>query len=328
MIRRIGAVLFAIVLAAWSETPVSAQVKLAYKYSAGTSARSTVTMKVHQVLTIAGMDIETTVDNTVVASESVGTKNADGTLAVTETVEAIKSVMALPGGVEVRYDSAEPDAKIDNPTFAFLGDVYKLLVGSSHTLILDDLGKVKFVQGTEPALGKLAGLEPKASALIKKQLQAESIQQKFEQTQTSLPEAGVKPGETWERIEDIDLGGDQIFTFKKRYEYLGPVTEGGKTLDKIDVKALEVTYKMDPNADSPLEHVRSDLRIDSSEGTVLLDRALGRAVKSSGKTVIKGDMTFKAGAMELPSKLDLTFDTATATEPAAKPSQGPVPPGS
>ncbi len=328
MIRRIGAVLFAIVLAAGSAPPVSAQVKLAYTYSEGTSARTTVTMKVHQILTIAGMEIESTVDNTVVTSESVGARNADGTLPVTQTVESLKSAMELPGGIEFQYDSAEPDAKIDNPQLAFLGDVYKLLVGSSHTLILDDKGKVKFVEGTEKALGKLAGLDPKASALIKKQLQAESIQRKFEQTHTSLPEAAVKPGETWERTEETELGGDQLFTFKKRYEYLGPVTEGGKTLDKIDVKALEVTYKMDPNADSPLEHVRSDLKIDSSEGTILFDRAQGRAVKSTGKTRIKGDMTFKAGGTELPSKLDLTFDTSTSTEPAAKPSQGPVPPGS
>jgi hypothetical protein len=318
MIRAIVAVSFAIVLAVGSATPASAQVKLAYKYSEGTSARSTIAMKVHQILTIAGMEIETTVDNTIVSSESVGTRNADGTLGVTAKVDAIKSVMELPGGIEVRFDSAEPDAKIENPTFAFLSDVYKLLVGSSHTLILDDRGKLKFVEGTEKALSKLEGLDPKAAGIIKKQLQSESIQRKFEQTQTSLPEAAVQVGETWERIEDAELGAGQTMTFKKRYEYLGPVEDGGKTLDKIGVKDLEVTYKMDPDAESPLEHVRSDLKIDSSDGTILFDRALGKAVKSSGKTRIKGDITFKAGATELPSTLDLTFDTSTTSEPAAK----------
>jgi hypothetical protein len=328
MVYRIVTASFALVLAVGPASPVCAEVKLAYKHSEGTSLRSTVTMKVHQILTLAGMEIESTVDNTVVTSESVGARNADGTLPVTESVESLRAAMDLPGGIAVRFDSAEPDVKIDNPQVAFLGDIFKLLVGSSHTLILDDQGKVKFVQGTEMTLGKLEGLDPKVSGVVKKTLQSESIQRKFEQTQSSLPETAVKPGDSWERVEDAELGAGQTLTFKKRYEYVGPVEEGGKTLDKIDVKALEVTYKMDPDADSPLEHLGSDLKIDSSHGTILFDRDHGRAVKSSGTTRIKGNMTFKVNNMELPSKLDLTFENSTATELATKPSQALAPPGS
>ena len=226
------------------------------------------------------MDIETTAESTILTAESVGKKHDDGTLPITRKIESIKATLDLPGGIEVRYDSAEPDAKIDNPQLAFLGDVYKLLLGSSHTFVLDETGKVKFVEGTEKDLGKLEGLDPKVSALLKKQLQSETLQRRFEQIHASLPETGVKPGDTWERIEDAELGGGQTLTFKKRYEYLGPVEEGGKTLDKIDVKALEVTYNMDADAESPLEHIKSDLKIDSSEGTLLFDlRLLGHTVE-------------------------------------------------
>src|SRR5437764_303894 len=45
--------------------PAQAQVKLAYKYPEGSSARYKTTSKTHQILTIAGMDVETEANETI-----------------------------------------------------------------------------------------------------------------------------------------------------------------------------------------------------------------------------------------------------------------------
>ena len=105
---------------------------------------------------------------------------------------------------------------------------------------------------------------------------------------------------------------------KTRYEYVGTVEEGGRTLDKIASKILSVSYMMEPNPTSPAEVTKSDLTIASSKGTLLFDRELGRTVRDTSEVRMTGDMTIKIGPMELPTKLDLTIATETALKPAAK----------
>jgi hypothetical protein len=316
MIPRIALLTFAFVMG--MAVSAKAQVKLEYKFPEGTSNRLKSSTKVEQTLTIAGMDIETKAVSTVVVSYSIDKRKPDGTIPVNQKMESLKSEIELPGGNKINVDSADPDAKIENPQLAFLGDMYKILVGASYTFILDDHGKVKFVEGTEKVLAKLDGLDPKVAALVKGQLQTETLQRSFDQSHGNLPDMPVRQGETWERTEVSELGAGQSLTFKKQYEYLGTVEEGGRTLDKIGVKATAVTYAMDPAAESPAKVEKSDLKIESSDGTILFDRAAGEAVKSNGKTRIKGDMTLKIGEMELPSKLDLTLESSTAVEPPSK----------
>ncbi len=315
MIRRTALLSFAMVVG--MAVPATAQVKLEYKFPEGTSDRVKATTKMQQILTIAGMNIETGADSTVVTSSSVGTRKPDGTLPVTQKIEAIKTDIEIQGA-KISVDSADPDAKIDNPAFAFLPDVYKILVGATYTFMLDDKGKVKLVEGADKVLAKIEGLDPKVVALVKAQLQSETLQRAFDQSHGNLPDMPVRQGETWERTEVSELGAGQSLTFKKLYEYLGTVEEGGKTLDKIGVKATSVIYAMDAGAESPAKVEKSDLKIESSDGTILFDRAAGDTVKTNEKTRIKGDMTIKVGEMELPTKLDLTFESSSALQPPAK----------
>ncbi len=299
-------------------SPASAQVKLEYKFPEGTRASYRTTSKTHQVLTIAGMNIETESESSAVTSHTVGKRNADGTLPVGEKIESLKIQMDLPGGISINFDSANPDAKIEVPQLAFLGEALKALVGLSYTVVLDEHNRVKFVEGTEKVMSKLDGFDPQAANFIKGRLKADSIKRSFEMDHANLPDILVRRGEPWERTEVMDIEGGQSLTFKKRYEYLGTVEQGGRTLDKIGVKELEVSYAMDPDADSPLKPLKSDLKVDSSDGTLLFDREAGSVVERKGKTRITGDITFTANGQELPSQLDLTIDSATVQEAPSK----------
>src|SRR5947199_7920691 len=99
MTRR--AFLPAVVLLAFLAQSARAQVKLEYKFLEATKSSHKTTSKVHQVLSIMGMDVETEAEESVVTSTSVGKRNADGTLPVAQKIESLKSQLSLPGGINV-----------------------------------------------------------------------------------------------------------------------------------------------------------------------------------------------------------------------------------
>lgn len=302
-----------------SAVPVAhAQVKLEYKFPEGTKSTYKSTTKTHQILSIMGMDIETEAEESVVTSSAIGKRNADGTLPIAQKIESIRSQLSLPGGINVTFDTADPNAKIDNPQVAFLGDVFKALVGVAYTIVLDAKDKPKFVEGTETFDNKLDALDPKAASVLRGRLSAEKIKKAYEQEIGNLPDVLARQGEPWEATEIIDLGFDQSLTLRKRFEYMGTVEKEGKTFDKINVRSLEVVYAMDPKSASPLKVTKSDLKVDSSDGTILFDREAGDKVESTLVTRIKGNMTLESAGKELPTTLDLTLDISGRREPSKK----------
>jgi len=300
----------------WSRT-AQAQVKLEYKFPEGKKLTYKTDSKIHQILTIMGMEIPTDVEETVLSSRTFGKKRADSTLPVEEKVESLRTEMTLPGGINLNYDSKKPDAKIDNPQLAFLGDVFKLASEIGYTVVLDAQSKVKAIEGTEKLLEKADKLDEMGKEAIRSRLESDKLKTQFEQEHHNLPDVLARPGEPWERTETIDTGG-QTFIFHKKYEYAGTEKKGDKTLDKITSKVLDVKYNQDPNSKSPLKVSKSDLKVESSDGTLLFDREEGRVVESRGKTRIKGSMTFAAGGQELPGQLDLNMQTNVQLQPESK----------
>jgi len=316
MTRR--AFLPALALLAFLAPQARAQVKLEYKFPEGTKSSFRSNSKVHQVLSIMGMDIESKAEESVVTSTTIGKRNADGTLPVAQKVESIHSELSLPGGNNVTFDSDNPDAKIENAQLAFLGDVYRALVGIGYTVVLDDKNKPKFVEGTEAFIAKIDALEGPAALLLRGRLSAEKIKRDFDQEHSNLPDVLARKGEPWEQTQTSEIGGGQTLTFRKRYEYQGPVTVDGKSVEKVGVRAVSVKYEMDPNSESPLKVTKSDLKIESSEGSFLFDRENGRIVDTKEVIRIKGDLTISAGGKDLPSTLDLTFDVSGQRDPKSK----------
>jgi hypothetical protein len=309
MLRRFA--LTSAVLLAGLTTAAQAQVKLEYKHIEGTTSKVKTASKTHQILSIAGMDIETNSEETVVSSSAVGKRRPDGTLPIEVKIEDLKAQLSLPGGLSLDFDSANPPAKKDDSPIGFVLDIFKAVAGSAYTVTLDKQDKVMGVEGLQKVLDKANDLDPKAAAALKGRLDVERIKDAYEQEHGNLPPILVREGETWERKEVSDIGGGQTLTFQKRYEYQGTVEKDGATLDKIGVKALAVKYDMDANADSPAKVDKSDLHVESSDGTILFDRKLGTVVERKGSTRIKGDMTLTVNGMELPSKLDLSLETGS-----------------
>ncbi len=320
-IRRGGAGLLGVVGAGFVAMVFSqaaqAQVKLEYKYPEGQKLTYKTTTKMQQVMTIMGQEIPTDIDSTTVDSQAVGKRRDDSTLPVVHKPESMRLKLTAPG-IDIAYDSSDPNAKIENAQVDFLNDVFKLAGEAVYTIVLDGQNKFKAIEGTEKVMEKAEKLDERAKAAIRSELHPDKLKRNFEQSTRNLPDVLTRPGDTWDRNENIDIGGGQTLTFRKKYEYAGPEKKGDKALEKITSKAIEVKYNMDADTPSPLKVTKSDLKIESSGETMLFDREAGCVVESQGKTQIKGSMTFSINGMEIPGELDLTIDVKIEKQPAAK----------
>jgi len=281
----------------------AAQVQLKWAFPAGETWTSTSRVKTDQTLSIAGMDIITGSDQTTKVTTKVGQRAADGTLLLSQTIDAMKVTVSLPGGVELEFDSADPDAAPPGTQFDGLLDIYRAISKSSWTETLSADNRVIAVEGRDSVLDKL---DETLRETISDRLQSDYLAQQANNELDKLPRDPVSPGDRWQRSNTVRLEGDQQLKFTTEFEYQGVVMEDGKPFDRINSKTLTVEYTVGPN--SPLKLKASDLKIAGSDGYMLYDRERGQVVYSQGKARITGTITFLAGDQELPGELDLTLD--------------------
>ena len=302
----------------WAQT-AQAQVKLEYKFPEGKALRYKTSTKTTQTLTLAGQNIDTESSQTLTVSSKVGKRRDDSSVPVEQKIESLKVELSLPGGISVNFDTSDPNAKIENEQLAFLGEVFKLTSEIQYTVVLDNQNKVKAIEGSEKLLEKAEKLSPPARNAIRSRIEADTLKKSFEQELRHLPDILTRPGESWERTEVLDVGSGQTLTFQRKYEYVGTEKIGDKTLDKITGKTTKVELKQDPAAEADLKLVKSDVKVESADATILFDREAGHVVSSRGKVRIKGDdMTFSYKGMEIPGAVDLTIESIIDIDPAVK----------
>jgi hypothetical protein len=296
-----------------------AQVKLQFKFPENAEATYVDSVHVDQTLTINGMDVPTKSDQSSRTRQAAGAKRPDGSVPVTYTVEAAKLQLEAPG-VSLTVDSddkGEPPAG-ELPQLKVVRDIFRALVGASYTIVFDKDGKVAAVEGAEKAIPKADDLAPEAAAALRERFAAERLKSEAVEQFGIFPDVLLRQGEPWDRSETMDLGGGQTLTFQKQYEYQGTVEKGGRTLDKIGVKASEVSYRMEPNPNNPVSVENSALKMESSDGTILFDRQAGQVVESNLKLHIVGELTLVIMGNNLPSQLDLTLESTSALQEGAK----------
>jgi hypothetical protein len=205
------------------------------------------------------------------------------------------------------FDSSDPDKKADNAVLEPVLEVLRIAAKSKTTTLIDKNNKIKSVEFSDNPAEKVGDD-------YKSQFDPEKRKKAAENELGVLTDKPVKPGDSWTHTSETDIGGGQMLTLETRYEYVGTEEKGGRKLDKITLKTTGVAYAMDPNSKSPLKIKSSDLKVSSSEGTILFDRQTGAIFESSSKLRIEGDMKTEINAMELPAKLDLTIENKTTAQ--------------
>ncbi len=291
-----------------SET-AQAQVKLEYKFVEGKKLTYKTTLKRSQNLSFMGMEIRNHEQKTIIESFTIGNRRADSTIPIERKVESLRAEISLPGEDEMTYDTTDPKATINAPGFAFLGDILKLNAEAGYTVVLDGNNKVKAIEGTDALQEKIGKLDPRTQDLVRGEFEAETFKKIAEQRLQYLPDVLARQGEPWERTEILALGEGRRFILRKKYEYRGTEKREDKTFDKITWKVLEVKLSMDPNSKLPLKTTKSDLKVESSDGTILFDRNEGQIASSKEKLRCKGDQTLSAQGTDVPSVVELSIET-------------------
>ncbi|MGP0062816.1 MAG: DUF6263 family protein [Isosphaeraceae bacterium] len=298
--------------------PAPAPVKLEYKFPEEKTLKYRTTWNPSQTLNLAGQEIQSNERKTVVWTQTNGKRRGDSTMPVEVKVESLRTTLRVQGGIDLSFDSSKTGGKIDEPDFAPLGEIYRLESQVAYTVVLDGQGKVKAIEGTEKLREKAAKFDSIAQEQVRGLIEAGRLKARFEQEHHNLPDAPVKPGESWERTEVVDYGGPTLH-FRKKYEYNGTEKRGGKTLDKIAVKVLEVTCPpADPKTPSPLKATKGALKVESSEGTIFFDREAGCLVESRERTKVKGNMTFSGEGTDTSTPVEFTLQSSTQLQAPAK----------
>ncbi len=276
-----------------------AQATLELKYPERTKSSTQTESVVNQTLTLAGNDILTKANTFTTSTSHIGTRAADGTLAIVEKVESLQSELDL-NGTKLQFDSANPDKKADLPQLEPLLDLYRAVVKFPMTRTLE--AKTNKLKSVTLPVGEFEKLGEAA----KDRFSPEKLKKATEQALVFLPDGPVKVGDKWERATEADLGGGQLMSFRTTYEYLGTVEQDGAKLDKIEGKAFEVSFAIVGNP--MLQVTKSDLKIKESATTHLFDRERGHLVSKNAKVRIDGPITLVIGGMELEGKVDLTIE--------------------
>jgi hypothetical protein len=211
----------------------SADVVLKRKFADGATFKKRETVKVKQSLILSGNDLGTESNTELVNRNTYGQRTADGNLAVTTKVESIKSDLKLPGGVAVQFDSDKPDAKSENPAAQIVIEALRKGAGAVITFHLDRQDRVQSVEGVPEG-----GL----------QRDPEEIKDELQRSIDLFPEKPLQPGDTWEKEVKQDLGQGQVFTFQRKFEYVGQVAQLPTVKDSkqlIAVVALGETLEVD-----------------------------------------------------------------------------------
>jgi Family of unknown function (DUF6263) len=296
------------------------EVKLEARFPEGQTLRYQIRTTMNQLVKNLGMEMPSNLNRTVVRSEAIGKRRADSTLPIAVKVESLRERQRLPGGRDINYDSKEGDAKIGHPDLDFFKDLYKVDAQVAYTVVLDGQAKVKAIEGTDALRARVDRVDPRAADLLRSRLAADALKEEFEQTHAlgALPDGPVKPGASWERTEAIDRGAGLELVLRKKYDYAGTEKRGDKALDKITAKVLDVQYRQDPDSSAPLKLTKGELKVNSSEGTILFDREAGRVVEARERVELTGNLTFSAQGQEQRIGFDLTMRTEVQLQTGAR----------
>ncbi|MBC7852616.1 MAG: hypothetical protein IAF94_04195 [Pirellulaceae bacterium] len=278
------------------------QVTLVRKYNEGESFTSKNTVKTDQKLTIAGQDGGTTSSTVVEVKISTGKKDTDGKLDLKVDTNILSSEIGLPGGVKIKFDGKNPDAKDDtagNPIAELVRDRIKSNAKMSMTIILGKDSTVVDVQGIKPG----------------SEINPEDIKSEFVEQLKVFPNKPLKKGDTWEHETKLNLGQGQLLTLKRKYTYEGETSKSTvnatRKVHKITAVDSAVTYS---SKDGPFKVTKSELKVDESKNTMLFDLAAGREIESSSMIRVSGKIGLSVNNMELDGDLDLTMSSNEVEE--------------
>lgn len=315
MLRWLAALSVAVLAGGFLQSPNAlAQEAVTLKYApplqAGATQEAEIEVKSDQILTIAGMPLETHANTFLTSQEKIVGPSSAGGWKFEGSFSLVQSDLEFPGGLKVSFNSNNPEQTGTDGPLGIFAEALKATAGAKWVAETDaehQITKIEYID------------DPFANVddMLKGNTSPESLKKRRTMELQRYPSDPVKPGDKWTLSEESDLGGGQTLTLEKEYTYVGGEERDGRTFDKVTVKALTVEYKMDAAAPSPAKVTDSELIVAESQGTYWYDRQLQAFSEVHDSVRITGTLTMEINDQKLPGELDLTIATAAKAKVVA-----------
>lgn len=282
--------------------------QLAWKIRPGIQQTVLQESRTEQTLKLGGTELPTKSTVFARAMRRHGDAQADGSVDVAETIEALQMDLSLPGGIQFTFDSGSPNAKPAIPQLQPVVDMLNLLSKAEWTTRFDACGRAIETKLKLPP-------ETKAPDEFKGSFDEAKRLKLAKQLQAYLPEQPVSPGDTWEASVDAELGQGQNLSTRIRCKFVEVVMKESRSLHRITLEPFDVTFAMDPASASAIKVTQAELKVKSGEGEMLFDNALGELVSRTSKINVTGTLVLSVNGQPLDSAVEFTISEKTSVQP-------------
>jgi hypothetical protein len=248
---------------------VEAQTTLTWKFKPGERLNYTNNTDMKQAMSIAGQDVNTTMNQAMDLSWTVKTVQ-DGKAEVVQKIEQFRQKMEAPfGGFE--FDS-KSGKKPEGPIGQAVGPIFESMVGAEFSFKMDAQGETSDAKISEKLIQTLQG-NP-ALAQMGAMFSEEGMKNMMQQSSVAFPKEPLSKGKMWNKIVEVKLPFG-VMKLNTTYTYQGPEARGNAKLERIDSKS-DVTVE-------PVENANISLKIKSADvtGKIYFDNTAGRLIEAS-----------------------------------------------
>ncbi|HYT65973.1 MAG TPA: DUF6263 family protein [Vicinamibacterales bacterium] len=218
----------------------------------------------------------------------------DGTATLRQVIEAVSLEMNTPGG-KVAYDSTKPPGADADPRVKSMQKAMGAMVGEAISVMMAANGAVRRIDGTARIVDKLMAdlpRDPMAGSLaqnIKAMLSEDALRSSLEQNFSRMPDAPVKPGDTWTAEQSVGADSVGKIVGKSTFTLKGIEGTGDAAMARIGV-TLALRQQNVPSAGASVVMKLGD---GKGEGELLFHVAKGRVERNTMRTDIASSATMR-----------------------------------
>jgi hypothetical protein len=249
-----------------SASIVSAQEKLAWKFTSGESLKYVVKQNMNMTMVVASKTQTIAMNQTMdmrwkIADVDSGSGDAN----MSQTIDRVQmNSQGGPFGV-IEYDSAG-DKIPESPLGKSMAEVFRRIIGEEFGVHMKTTGKIDQVSVPQSLIDALKQAGSAGNALDET-----TLKQMMTQSAITLPETKLNPNDSWDSVQQVELPFGTM-TVKSQLTYQG--IDPGSGYAKI---AMIPVISVEPKPGAP---VTLTLTKSAGTGLVLFDAAKGRIAKS------------------------------------------------
>jgi hypothetical protein len=248
----------------------------------------------------------------------------DTEVVLEQTIRSVAMKITIQNN-EIKYDSTAKDAEQNS-----LAPFFKPIIGTKFTIHIDPKKpEVTKVVGREQFVAKLRDSNPLIGDMLNKILTDDQLKKMSEPAFALVPQGKKKPGDSWERQGNMNMGPIGSYEAKYKYTYKG--APANSKLHTIEVDT-NLTWKApDPKEVStlPFKIEGGDLKTTEAKGTVTFDAEKGRVAEQKMVVKLKGKLTISVGGDQKGEKGDVELEqtqTTTTVTSDKNPNETATPP--